>query len=408
MNVLWKLYRAKSLRALLLSAILAKQSMVLLNGCAFVIAAKQRRYWDITLKVTIHKVAAVYRKNGRLLLSLDMAHTEGTANRGRNIMFGGRWFNDVVIRMLNLMRLTALKVSLFASVGRSLKTSLAIWDEGVRGLPLNESITQKATSREIANGLRVSIRSKIAVTQYLWNIKAKGFFLQTWPVFSGFSTKLSMPATSAARNFSFLILFLAIPSSAEAVCHLYFVPAIGAGSDADPRTPKYATGSGFPWAAMDFGMQPIFLVAADVDAATDTTVSAQADVIRVPDNLDATLGGQLATVQTGLENRNIPAGWLTSGTTYRTALRTVTNMFRFLQRFPAVTQITAPLLDGSVNLDLQFNNLSATNQQRLIDTADSFGFDTSGLSGTTTLRTILKNVADQFVSVGFQLGCKFI
>jgi hypothetical protein len=163
--------------------------------------------------------------------------------------------------------------------------------------------------------------------------------------------------------------------------------------------------SGVKWGAMDYGFQPIMLVAADVDSATDATATAQPDVTRIPDNLDQLLGaGAVSAVQTALENRNIPAGWVTAALSYRTVIRTIWGFFAFLQRYSVVSGNTNPILAASINLDTQFNQLSATAQTNLQNTATSLGLSAAGLTGTSTLRQILKNISDQWGQRAFTVG----
>ena len=129
-----------------------------------------------------------------------------------------------------------------------------------------------------------------------------------------------------------LALLLCSYGQAFGACHIYFVPALGTGIKADPRRPVavdkaagtiqvgatvYTTTSEFTWSAMDYGFQPVFLIAADLLGTQDTAISSQTDVIKIPDNLDNTIGAALATVQSKLESKDLPAGWITSGMTYQ-------------------------------------------------------------------------------------------
>jgi len=180
--------------------------------------------------------------------------------------------------------------------------------------------------------------------------------------------------------------------------HLYLVPVIGDGTKADPRRPKYVAAlSGVDWAAMDYGFQPVMLVAANVDDATDTTATNQADVQRLPDNLDQQIGAAaLSIVQNALETRNLPAGWVTNTMTYRELLRTLGGFFAFLQRYSVVANTTGLVIGGTVNLNTQFNQLPQAVRTNLQDTATSLGLSSAGITGTSTIRVILKNIADQW------------
>jgi hypothetical protein len=181
--------------------------------------------------------------------------------------------------------------------------------------------------------------------------------------------------------------------------HLYLVPVIGTGliiGDPpvdDSRRPKYLT----TYACADYGMQPVMLCASFVDDATDTSLQANADVTRIPDNLDQQLSaGAVTAVQNALEARNLPALWVDTTMTYRQVLRTVGGFFAFMQRYAVIANTINPVLTGSVTLSTQYNQLPQAARNNLQETATSLGLSTTGLSGTNTLRQILKNIADQW------------
>ena len=183
--------------------------------------------------------------------------------------------------------------------------------------------------------------------------------------------------------------------------HLYLLPIIGSGTYEDPRRPKYLDN----YSILDYGFQPVALAATDVDDATDAALQLNADVHRIPDNLDQSIGSAaLAIVQNALETRNIPAGWITSTVTYRVLLRTAFGFFSFLQRYAVVAKTTSLLLGGSVTLNTRINQLSAVVRQNLQNTAISLGLSATGITGTATIRQVLKNLADQWGQSSFILG----
>ena len=189
--------------------------------------------------------------------------------------------------------------------------------------------------------------------------------------------------------------------------HLYFVPTITDAGDPDIRWPKYMQAFTGPnrWAAMDYGFQPVMLVALDASDAEDAALQLNADVTRVPDNLDQQVGAvALSIIQNALETRHLPAGWVTAGITYREVLRTIGGFFAFLQRYSTVANSTALVFGGSVNLDTRVNQLPVAVRNNLSATATSLGLNASGITGTTILRTVLKNIADQWGQREIALG----
>jgi hypothetical protein len=175
---------------------------------------------------------------------------------------------------------------------------------------------------------------------------------------------------------------------------LYVMPITGTGAVGDPRRPKYADTdlAGVAWAAMDFGNQPIMLVA----TATNAALGAEVDVLTVPLNLDQNLSaGAVTTVQNYLEAHFMPADWVSTAYTYRQVVRYVACAFQIFQRCQGMG--LAQLMDGSsVTLSTTFASLPANVRTILLNAAVSLNFDTSSLSGASTLRQIIKALMVQF------------
>lgn len=178
----------------------------------------------------------------------------------------------------------------------------------------------------------------------------------------------------------------------------YILPKIGTGTHTDPFRAKYvqtADGSnptiaGAPLGhvtVMDYGVQPIMMGAADGTAAQHTAIAANADVLAAPATLTNAIGANLATTQSGLESRSIPAEWVTSGMTWQAMLLWLTRLFAFAQRYNGLFP-TAPFLDAQTNLDATVGSVPVAARQRYKDTAQSFGFDASQITGSMTIREV--------------------
>jgi hypothetical protein len=189
--------------------------------------------------------------------------------------------------------------------------------------------------------------------------------------------------------------------------NVYVVPGLGAGSIEDPRRPKYfgpgGQYAGYPVAAIDYGREPVFLVAVrDVAPADHTTLAGLADVVTVPD-LQQTVGAQAATVQARLEGLNIPGQWVTAGMSYGSVCRYVAVLCQIAQ---VLTQrLGRPrLFGGAVTLATRWNQLPQSVRDDLLALASELGMSTAALSGTTTVRQILKALADQWPAVAISFG----
>lgn len=176
----------------------------------------------------------------------------------------------------------------------------------------------------------------------------------------------------------------------------YILPIETVGTGRGPMYLQWRFGTGTiacPWAMVDYGLIDQAVVATDISDADHATLAAAADVLSIPVNLDNTLTlAARNSARTWLENVGIPAGWVNTGMTYREVLRTVTALFLFMQRVCAILGRTITVRAGA--LDTQFRNLPADVQAAIIQAADEQGFDRSGISNTTTLRVILKLMAD--------------
>lgn len=187
---------------------------------------------------------------------------------------------------------------------------------------------------------------------------------------------------------------------------LYFMPTIT--NARGVTVPKYAStflqgglapGSSFShshFGMMDFRGEGHCLVHSDCDSAADAAVSANADVQRLPDNLDENLtAGQVTAVGNHLESFHIPADWVTTALTWRTVLRRIAGLYQFIQRYKGLGG-PGPIFGGAVTLSTTFASLPLTARNALVGTANSFGYDTSALSGASTVRAILKTMALQW------------
>jgi hypothetical protein len=180
--------------------------------------------------------------------------------------------------------------------------------------------------------------------------------------------------------------------------NVYFMPAVGVGTKADPRRAKYQTNlaaAGVMYAQHDYGGEPTFMVAVrNIPAALHTTISGDAACLVVPD-LDVPIGTRLTNAVNKLEAMNVPASWMADTQTFRQALRVVYAIFDIAERLLGLGR--ANLFQAGVTLDTTFGSLAAGVRQDLRDVADSFTppLDYSAVTNSTTIRQLFKGLADQ-------------
>ena len=167
----------------------------------------------------------------------------------------------------------------------------------------------------------------------------------------------------------------------------------------DPDPP----GIDCPWSMKDYGSIDQAVLVADIAAADHAALVLNADVMALPLNLDSNMNaGAVNTAKTFLEAAGVPAGWVNAGVTYRSVLRTVTALFLFMQRVTAI--LGRPVTVTQAGLNTQVGNLPADVRDALAQAADEQGFDRTGITGTTTVRQVLKMMADAWGSTPILFG----
>jgi hypothetical protein len=190
---------------------------------------------------------------------------------------------------------------------------------------------------------------------------------------------------------------LLVPVRGEAqVIQYFFLPVDVVGNYRGPSYLKWRfnpDGLDVPWSCKDYGsVNNIMVCAVNAEAADLTWLAAQADVYAWPTVLDENLPqAERSAVTAYLEAAFVPANWISPSDTRRTALRTVTGMFLFMQRLTALSG-NSPL-DWGITLNTQFRNLTTEQQTWLEEAAVSLGYAWDVVSNDT-IRLILKAMAD--------------
>jgi hypothetical protein len=158
----------------------------------------------------------------------------------------------------------------------------------------------------------------------------------------------------------------------------------------DPRGPQLLT---VRFEFSDFGLEPTCLMALDVTNAEHTLLVANADVTAFPLNLDNNVGGQLGNVQAALESLHLSADAVTSGTSYRQVLRGVVGIFGVARRFAGPDD--KRLFPVGVTLSTTLGDFSLSVRTKLREAAETLGYNYSSLTLSSTLRDVLKAIANQ-------------
>lgn len=155
---------------------------------------------------------------------------------------------------------------------------------------------------------------------------------------------------------------------------------------------------------IDYGTIDLAVLVSNISDTDHAFLAAQTDVFDLPLNLDVTMStAERGALAVYLEAHGVPGDWIGAQDTWRTALRTITSMFLYMQRLTAQTNGVSPL-DWGYTLNTQWRNVSAVHQAALSESAVSLGYDVSFLRDQTQIRALLKNFADQWGAKPIYMG----
>jgi len=191
----------------------------------------------------------------------------------------------------------------------------------------------------------------------------------------------------------------------DLVIAFFFIPVMVVGSYRGPSYLKWRMnpeGLDAQWSCKDYGsINNVMICAVNAAQADLDYLAAQDGVYTWPTNLDENMTSQeRSAVSSYLEAQFIPANWLSPSDTRRTALRTTTGMYLYMQR---LTAIAGNPLTWGITLNTQYRNLTTEQQTALEEAATTLGY-TWDVAPTDTIRNILKAMADQWGDAPIYFG----
>lgn len=146
--------------------------------------------------------------------------------------------------------------------------------------------------------------------------------------------------------------------------------------------------------SIDFGLENVCLVRADVTAAQHTLLTSYSDVIAFPSNLNNSITQTaIDNVTPKLEAYKIPADWLSTSLTYKQALRRVYRIFQ-VHKFMHQHGTNFNLFSSGYTFSTTFSELPVKARDKLVLIATNLNADTSQLAASSTLRQIFKVLMD--------------
>lgn len=191
---------------------------------------------------------------------------------------------------------------------------------------------------------------------------------------------------------------------------LYIIPQAHT-ADGKYNAPKYiakrliAPLSGLEnvqWTWQFVPLGDVGIVAVDGTATEHTLLALQTDVLQIPP-LDNSIPNATARnkVRSVLEGFNLPGTWVNTGMTYRTVLRVTLGAIQFLSRL--TFRLQRKVFDGSVTLNTTVSQIPLAARNQLQIAASDLGLDYSSVTGTTTVRELLRLLGAQFANTQFEI-----
>lgn len=194
----------------------------------------------------------------------------------------------------------------------------------------------------------------------------------------------------------------------EVAIQLYIIPQAHS-ADGKYNAPKYVAkriltplvgleNVSWSWEFVPSG--DVGVIAVDGTAAEHALLAAQTDVLQIP-ALDNTIPNNTTRnrVRTVLEGFNLPGNWVNTGMTYRSVLRVTIGSILFLSRL--TSRLQRKFFDGSLSLTTTVSQLPLATRNELQSAAGDMGLDYSAVTGTTTVRELLRLMGAQFANTQF-------
>jgi len=176
---------------------------------------------------------------------------------------------------------------------------------------------------------------------------------------------------------------------------IYIMPLIGDGSRENPRRPKYrdlADGFG----SIRYGEEGIVLCAFRLTQESHDIIKVDPDVMALPEDIDTTMSQNAVDIaQAFLEDNYIPGNWISTNNTFRQVLRVTAGCFLYTQRYVRLAGVEKIFLTG-IDLSTIISSIAADKRNIMMQAADSLNINYSTVTGTWTLRQMLKHFADQW------------
>lgn len=191
---------------------------------------------------------------------------------------------------------------------------------------------------------------------------------------------------------------------------LFLVPMVGTGATKrDAHHPKYTHAPEVQrYASLGYGPQEVAIAAIQAPQSYLDTVAAQPDatLMATPATIDDTLtAGQVATIKAIFEATFLPDSFVAVGDTRRQVIRTVLGLFAFSIRMHARLGDSwkKKAQDRGMTLSSRWNQFPQALKDEFQAIIETYGWTPGelGVTNQSTMREILRAIADQFAARPF-------
>jgi hypothetical protein len=188
---------------------------------------------------------------------------------------------------------------------------------------------------------------------------------------------------------------------------IYLLPLEVIGTARGPKYFVWKYNQGNPvhsteWGLIDYGFEPTCMMVAQVTQADHDFLAVQSDVYAFPENIDATLGGQVSSLRTAMEAFNIPADWINASKTFREVIHMIAAVCLLMQRIKGILGNWGPFTQGGYSLSTKFSEMSLNEQGALSVAFGDMGF--TSIDPADNLRKLLRDYGDAWAGKRILIG----
>lgn len=202
------------------------------------------------------------------------------------------------------------------------------------------------------------------------------------------------------------VLWLGLVSASEGAVRAYLMPTVLTVPEGFV-VPKYNTElrsvPGMSTGVVSFRQTMWCIVVANgIDQATIDVIEADPDVYAFPEDLSGDVGNEKSALQSAFDTAGLVTDALNPQLSWRESLRLMIQQALVYKRLAFYLQ--GEFFVGGVTLNTPWNSLSAARQSALTSIGNEYGMDVTTLSGSNSVKQIIKALSEQWEQTPFNIA----